>query len=146
MVELLQDTADAPSLLASCVIADVNILLCSCITGAGKSTLLTAICCAFGCSAALLGVQSLAELLSTDTDEVRMQWVSALAVHACACGWPRTVGIYHCMQLCEVHVRIVDAGADAEHEVSLQLKPDNTRAYKIDGRNRTAKEVKARIL
>ena len=39
-------------------------------TGCGKSTLLTAICCAFGCSSAVLGVHSLTELRSTDTDEV----------------------------------------------------------------------------
>jgi ABC-type lipoprotein export system ATPase subunit len=52
------------------------------VPGSGKSTLLTAICCAFGCSAALLGVQSLAELRSTDTDEVRCLLSSFGAFHA----------------------------------------------------------------
>ena len=48
------------------------------------------------------------------------------------------------MQLCEVHVRIVDTEDDLMHEVSMQLKPDNTRAYKINRRNKTGKEVKVR--
>ena len=46
------------------------------------------------------------------------------------------------MQLCEVRVRIMAVEGGAEHEVSMQLKSDNTRAYKINSRKRTAKEVK----
>ncbi len=45
-------------------------------------------------------------------------------------------------QVCEVHVRLVEGKGDAEHELSLQLKPGNSRAYKLNGKNKTAKEVK----
>lgn len=41
-----------------------------------------------------------------------------------------------------MHVRITEVESNAEHELSLQLKPDNTRAYKLNSKNKTAKEVK----
>ena len=47
------------------------------------------------------------------------------------------------MQICEVHVTIACGSKGVgEHIVAAVLQPDAGRAYKIDGRNRTGKEVK----
>ena len=47
------------------------------------------------------------------------------------------------MQICEVHATIASGSKGVgEHIVAAVLQPDAGRAYKIDGRNRTGKEVK----
>ena len=47
------------------------------------------------------------------------------------------------MQICEVHVTIASGSKRVdEHIVAAVLQPDAGRAYKIDSRNKTGKEVK----
>ena len=49
------------------------------------------------------------------------------------------------LQVCEVHVQVVDAAQNKigqEHWLCMQLKPDASRSYRIDNRNKTGREVK----
>ncbi|DBB18122.1 TPA: hypothetical protein ACH3X3_003098 [Trebouxia sp. C0006] len=82
--------------------------------GTGKSNFLDAVCFACGCSAAVLGVQRLADLQCTDVQEV-----------------------------CEVSVDIINSIDGHTHTIRCELVPDSGRVYRLDGKLRSGKEVKA---
>lgn len=46
------------------------------------------------------------------------------------------------LQVCEVKVELVSIGASTSHWITATLTADHTRAYKIDGKNKTARDVK----
>ena len=47
------------------------------------------------------------------------------------------------VQVCEVHVQLSHCRASTVHSVSASLAPDGTRNHKLNGKNKTGKEVKA---
>lgn len=50
------------------------------------------------------------------------------------------------LQACEVHVRVVDLGRSAAaHLITATLELDGTRHFKINGKHRSSREVKARL-
>ncbi|KAL4425175.1 hypothetical protein ABPG75_009191 [Micractinium tetrahymenae] len=80
--------------------------------GCGKSSLLDAVLFAFAAPARSFGVASLSELASSDSTEV-----------------------------CEVSVQLRGRGGEA-HNVAAALTPDGGRAFKVNGRNKTGREVR----
>ena len=124
--------------------------------GTGKSNFLDAVCFACGYSAAVLGVQRLADLQCTDVQEACL-----LATHLqqlCSSTEssleeqdvrPQPVPISPKMtsglvglQVCEVSVDIINSIDGHTHTIRCELVPDSGRVYRLDGKLRSGKEVK----
>ncbi len=123
--------------------------------GAGKSNFLDAVCFACGCSAAVLGVQRLADLQCTDVQEVcligtPLRQLCSLTetslkrgcqTPACTQQPKMTSGMIG-SQVCEVSVDIINSIDGRTHTVRCEFVPDSGRVYRLDGKLRSGKEVK----
>ncbi len=127
--------------------------------GSGKSNFLDAVCFACGCSAAVLGVQRLADLQCTDVQEVYMiathlqQLCSSTEIsleekdvrpslYTCVPISPIMTSGLIGSQVCEVSVEIINSIDGRTHTIRCELVPDSGRVYRLDGKLRSAKEVK----
>ena len=55
----------------------------------------------------------------------------------------RLQAIFPRVQVCEVHVQLSHCRASTVHTISALLAPDGSRNHKLNGKNKTGKEVKA---
>ena len=111
--------------------------------GCGKSSLLDAVCFALGAPARALGVDHLRSLHNTECAEVRAGGVATW--HRVRRAPDATPGL---PQVCEVTGELESRqgrgkGSAARHRITAALTPDGGRAFKLNGKAATGKQVKA---
>jgi len=136
--------------------------------GSGKSALLEALCFALGAPASVLRVRLLRELVSTESASqvseacfaftqlaCNFNTMHAARTHKTACMHQAHVETLHITtntaQLCEVKVKLGSSSAAGsgrhavaaqEHELATTLSPEGVRIFRMDGRLRSAAQVK----
>ena len=138
--------------------------------GSGKSALLEAVCFALGAPASTMRARALRDVVSTESDAqvgpggthahmccmacmrgrrrgpMRQLFVACCPACAAACTSARAPSetphpAAPARQLCEVRVQLA-RGRNEAHEVAAALGPDGARTFRIDGRIRSAHQVK----